>query len=155
MVALVHTPDVLVLDEPFSGLDPIAVETMMDMLRTEAARGAAVLFSSHQLDLVEDLCEDVAIIHDGRIVLEGDVRDLKAASPRRVLEVEVDGDATGLLRRLDGVLSSSFDGHRHRLFVDARADVRHVLAEADRNSAVHHLSYSTPSLSELFKEAVR
>jgi ABC-2 type transport system ATP-binding protein len=152
--ALVHDPELLVLDEPFSGLDPFAAETMADVLRERAAAGVAVLFSSHQLDLVEDLCEDVAVIDHGRIVLQGDVRELKAASPRRVLEIEVDGDADALLRQLDGVLSSSFDGHRHRLFVDARADVRHVLSEADRNSSVQHLSYSTPSLSELFKEAV-
>jgi ABC-2 type transport system ATP-binding protein len=152
--ALVHDPDLLVLDEPFSGLDPIGAETMADVLRERAAAGAAVLFSSHQLDLVEDLCEDVAIIDRGRIVLAGNVRELKAASPQRVLEIEADGAADDLLRNLDGVLSSSFDGHRHRVLVDANADVRRVLAEADRNSAIQHLSYSTPSLSQLFKEAV-
>jgi ABC-2 type transport system ATP-binding protein len=152
--ALVHDPELLVLDEPFSGLDPIGVETMADVLRERAAAGVAVLFSSHQLDLVEDLCEDVAIIDHGRIVLAGNVRELKTASPHRVLEIEVDGDAEDLLGQLDGVLSSSFDGHRHRLFVKADADVRHLLAEADRNRAVQHLSYSTPSLSQLFKEAV-
>jgi ABC-2 type transport system ATP-binding protein len=127
---------------------------MANVLRERAAGGAAVLFSSHQLDLVEDLCEDVAIIDHGRVVLAGNVRELKAGSPQRVLEIEADGGADGLLHDLDGVLSSSFDGHRHRLLVDANADVRHVLAQADRNSAVQHLSYSTPSLSQLFKEAV-
>lgn len=55
---------------------------------------------------------------------------------------------------LDGVLASAFDGHRHRVVVDAATDVRHVLAAADRDAAVQHLSYSTPSLSELFKEVV-
>jgi ABC-2 type transport system ATP-binding protein len=152
--ALVHDPQLLVLDEPFSGLDPIGAETMANVLRERAAAGAAVLFSSHQLDLVEDLCEDVAIIDHGRIVLAGNVRQLKATSPQRVLEIEAGGDTDDLLRNLDGVLSSSFDGHRHRLLVEANADVRHLLAEADRNSAVQHLSYSTPSLSQLFKEAV-
>lgn len=153
--ALVHDPELLVLDEPFNGLDPIGTETMADVLRERAAAGSAVLFSSHQLDVVEDLCEDVAIINDGRIVLAGDVRELKAASPRRVLEIEIDGDASDLLGRLEGVQSSSFDGHRYRLLVDADADVRHVLAEADRDRSVQHLSYSTPSLSQLFKEAVQ
>jgi ABC-2 type transport system ATP-binding protein len=152
--ALVHDPELLVLDEPFSGLDPIGAETMADVLRERAAAGSAVLFSSHQLDVVEDLCEDVAVIHEGRVVLDGDVRDLKAASPHRVLEIEIDGDAGDLLRRLDGVRSSTFDGHRYRLLVNADADVRDVLAEADRNRSVQHLSYSTPSLSQLFKEAV-
>lgn len=152
--ALVHEPDLLVLDEPFNGLDPIGVETMGQVLRDRATAGAAVLFSSHQLDLVEDLCEDVAIINDGRVVLSGDVRELKAASDRRVLEVEISGDRNGLLDGLEGVLSSSFDGHRHRVVVTVDTDVRHVLAAADRNANVQHLSYSTPSLSELFKEVV-
>ncbi|HXQ85935.1 MAG TPA: ATP-binding cassette domain-containing protein, partial [Gaiella sp.] len=68
--ALVHTPELLVLDEPFAGLDPVAVRTLAQVLRDEAARGVAVLFSSHQLDLVEEICEEVAIIDRGRIVAE-------------------------------------------------------------------------------------
>ena len=66
--ALLHEPDLLVLDEPFAGLDPIAVHTLAEVLRGEAARGAAVLFSSHQLELVEDICEGVAIIDHGHVV---------------------------------------------------------------------------------------
>lgn len=154
IAALIHGPELLVLDEPFNGLDPIGAETMAHVLRECAADGAAVLFSSHQLDVVEDLCEDVAIIHEGRIVLSGDVRALKAASHRRVLEVETGTDGAALLDGLDGVLSSTYDGHRHRVVVEASSDVSHVLAAADRDIAVQHLSYSTPSLSELFREAV-
>jgi ABC-2 type transport system ATP-binding protein len=74
--ALLHEPELLVLDEPFAGLDPIAVQTLVDVLRGEAQRGAAVLFSSHQLELVEDICEDVAIVDQGRVVATG------ASSPR-------------------------------------------------------------------------
>jgi len=154
IAALLHDPELLVLDEPFNGLDPLGAETMARVLRERAAAGTAVLFSSHQLDVVEDLCEDVAIINNGRIVLSGDVRELKASSNRRVLEVEAGAEGGGLLDDLDGVLSSTFDGHRHRVVVDAATDVRHVLAAADRDVAVQHLSYSTPSLSELFKEVV-
>jgi ABC-2 type transport system ATP-binding protein len=154
IAALLHDPELLVLDEPFNGLDPIGAETMARVLRERAAAGTAVLFSSHQLDVVEDLCEDVAIIDQGRIVLTGDVRELKASSNRRVLEVEAGAGGGDLLDDLDGVLSSTFDGHRHRVVVDAATDVRHVLAAADRDITVQHLSYSTPSLSELFKEVV-
>ena len=71
--ALLHEPELLVLDEPFAGLDPVAVQTLAEVLRGEAARGAAVLFSSHQLELVEDICEEVAIIDHGRVVATGDV----------------------------------------------------------------------------------
>jgi ABC-2 type transport system ATP-binding protein len=152
--ALVHDPELLVLDEPFNGLDPIGADTMSRVLRERAAAGVAVLFSSHQLDLVEGLCEDVAIVSRGRVVLSGDIRELKTRSPHRVIEIEIAGDGASLLDRLDGVVSATFDGHRHRVVVNAATDVRHVLAEADRNAAVQHLSYSTPSLSQLFKEAV-
>jgi ABC-2 type transport system ATP-binding protein len=72
--ALVHRPEVLVLDEPFSGLDPMAVETVQSVLADAAAQGAPVLFSSHQLDVVERLCDDLVIIADGRIRAAGSPR---------------------------------------------------------------------------------
>jgi ABC-2 type transport system ATP-binding protein len=78
--ALVHRPDLLILDEPFAGLDPIATDVMTDVLREEAARGVPVLFSSHQLELVEHLCESVAIIDHGRLVACGEVDELRPAA---------------------------------------------------------------------------
>jgi ABC-2 type transport system ATP-binding protein len=88
--ALVHRPDLLVLDEPFAGLDPIATDLMARLLREEAARGVPVLFSSHQLELVEGLCESVAIIDRGRLVVTGSVDELLAArrsGPKRFVEL--------------------------------------------------------------------
>ncbi len=82
-LALVHDPELLILDEPFSGLDPIAVETMKDLLREQLDRGVTVLLSSHQLDLVSDVCRDVVIVRNGQVVLEGAVDELRAASPVR------------------------------------------------------------------------
>src|SRR5690349_15742271 len=86
-VALVHDPRLLVLDEPFSGLDPIAAETMRALLAERASAGAAVLFSSHQLEMVEDLCRRVVIVDGGRVVAAGSVDELRSAQPTRVLEV--------------------------------------------------------------------
>ena len=83
--ALVHDPELAVLDEPFSGLDPLGVASLGEMLVQTAATGVAVVFSSHQLDLVEDVCQDVVIIDHGRVVLAGVVEELKAASPHRSL----------------------------------------------------------------------
>ena len=77
--ALLHEPELLVLDEPFAGLDPLAVRTLAAVLRDEAARGAAVLFSSHQLELVEDVCEEVAIIDHGRVIATGHIDALRQA----------------------------------------------------------------------------
>jgi len=153
--ALIHDPELLVLDEPFSGLDPIASETMSDILREQAASGKAVVFSSHQLDLVEDLCEEVAIINKGVIVVEGTVRDLKDAAPIRHLELEVDGDATALLDSLDGIRSIESDGARHHLVIEAGTDVRGLLVRAQDAGRIRHFSYTAPSLSDLFREAVR
>ena len=87
VAAMLHSPELLVLDEPFVGLDPIASATMAQLLQDQAERGVAVLFSSHQLDVVEDLCEDVVIVDHGRVVLAGRVSELRAASARRYLDL--------------------------------------------------------------------
>jgi ABC-2 type transport system ATP-binding protein len=153
--ALVHDPELLVLDEPFSGLDPIASETMSDILRERAAAGTAVVFSSHQLDLVEDLCEEVAIINEGAIVLEGSVRTLEDSAPIRHLELEIDGDAAGLLDSLEGVHQVDFDGTRYTALIDAQSDLRGFLTRAEETGRLQHFTYTTPSLSDLFREAVK
>jgi ABC-2 type transport system ATP-binding protein len=154
-VALVHDPDLLVLDEPFSGLDPIAAETMSEILTEEAARGKAVVFSSHQLDLVEGLCEDVAIINEGKIVVEGVVKQLKDAAPMRHVEIELDEGAEDLLSELDGIRRVSRKGDVHTAIIDAGTDVRGLLLRAQATGAVRHFTYTTPSLTDLFREAVQ
>ncbi len=153
--ALIHDPELLVLDEPFSGLDPIAVETMSDVLREQAASGKAVVFSSHQLDLVEDLCEDVAIINQGSVVVNGRVQDLKDAAPIRHLELEIDGDPSVLVDSLEGVQETRTDGDRLTAIISAETDVRGFIAKAQEAGKLRHFSYTTPSLSDLFREAVR
>jgi ABC-2 type transport system ATP-binding protein len=153
--ALVHGPELLVLDEPFSGLDPIAVETMSDVLREQAANGKAVVFSSHQLDLVEDLCEDVAIINEGEVVVDGKVEQLKDRAPIRHLELDVEGDPTELIAFLDGVQGTKMEGERLIATISADTDVRGFIARAQDAGKVRHFAYTTPSLSDLFREAVK
>ena len=97
--AMVHEPDLLVLDEPFAGLDPGAIEFLSAVIVDHVAAGRNLLLSSHQLDLVEDLCETITLIDQGKVVLQGDVRDLKAASPERYLRVDVDVDRRDGCRR--------------------------------------------------------
>jgi len=152
--ALIHEPELLVLDEPFSGLDPVGVETMADVLRDASHKGAAVLFSSHQLDLVEDICEDVAIIHKGRVVKAGAVEEIKDSSPVRHLEVELADPSIRLFDQIDGVIRAEQDGGRQRLLVRSDVDVRTVLGEALASGQVRRFVYTTPSLSEIFLETV-
>jgi ABC-2 type transport system ATP-binding protein len=154
-VALVHDPELLVLDEPFSGLDPIAAETMAEILTEEAAEGKAVVFSSHQLDVVEDICEDVAIINAGAVVVEGIVKQLKDAAPIRHIELELDEGAEEMLSDLDGIRRLTQKGDVHTAIIDAGTDVRVLLQKAQQTGAVRHFTYTTPSLTDLFREAVR
>jgi len=153
-VALAHDPELLVLDEPFSGLDPIGIATMTEVVQERAAAGVGVMFSSHQLDLVEDICEDVVIIARGRIVAAGAIDDLKAASGRQHLEIEVTGsDGAWLDGRTDlAVLGRS--GDRVKLLVDRSADLDELLQLARRAGEVRTFAYQPPKLSELFMEAV-
>lgn len=152
--ALIHNPELLVLDEPFNGLDPIGAATMARVLRERAAQGTAVVFSSHQLDVVEDLCEDIAIIEAGRIVRSGRVAQLKSDSPTRVVELDLTTSQADVLSELDGVLESRFDGQHHSLRVKRDIDIRRLLATVDGADGVDHFVFTTPSLADLFREAV-
>jgi ABC-2 type transport system ATP-binding protein len=152
--ALVHEPELLVLDEPFAGLDPVAVQTLAEVLRSEAERGAAVLFSSHQLDLVEDICEDVAIVDHGRVVAAGKLDALRRRSQRRQIELQLDGAPLQWLPRVAGVeLVDRHDGSL-RLTAERDVDPELVLADAEQTAQVVGFSYGPPSLNELFLELV-
>ena len=152
--ALVHEPELLVLDEPFAGLDPVAVHTLADVLRAEAARGAAVLFSSHQLELVEDVCENVAIIDQGRIVAAGDLDALRRSSQRRRIAVRLDEAPPDWLPGVDGVELVERRNGDVRLLARQDVDPELVLEAAERSARVVEFSYGPPSLAELFLELV-
>jgi ABC-2 type transport system ATP-binding protein len=152
--ALVHDPEVLILDEPFSGLDPLAVETVLDVLRERAAAGAPVLFSSHQLALVERLCDDLVIIADGMIRAAGSRAELQAsyAEPRYAIEVAADA---GWLRDQPGVTLVDLDGPRAVLDLSTGADDQEVLRAALARGPVRSFGPVQPSLTEIFREVAR
>ncbi len=152
--ALVHDPEVLVLDEPFSGLDPMAVDVVMGVLGDRASGGVPVLFSSHQLDIVERLCDDLVIIADGRI---------RAAGPRDRLREQhatlryelLAGTDTGWLRDHAGVNVVESDGD-YALFDAGSEDVvQTVLREATRRGSVVSFARQRPSLAQIFKEVIQ
>ena len=153
--ALAHDPELLVLDEPFSGLDPLGIATMTGILRERAAAGVGVVFSSHQLDLVEDVCEDVVIINRGRIVAAGAIDDLRSASTRRHLEVEVVGNDCAWLAGRSDLTVVERRGDFARLLVPVDVDLPGVLAAASAAGTVRRFAYQPPTLSELFMEVVR
>ncbi len=146
-VSLVHDPEVLILDEPFSGLDPIAVDVMGTALKDRAAAGAPVIFSSHQLDLVERLCDSVVIIGAGRIIAAGSVAELKAREVKQ-LRVTVES-ARDLAASLPG--SVTRDGEDYLV---EGADDQEVLRVASAAGRVTHFAYDQPTIAEIFREAV-
>jgi len=150
--ALIHQPTLLVLDEPFAGLDPLGMETMAGLLAELAATGVGIVFSSHQLDLVEDVCEDVVIINHGRVVLSGTVATLKAASGRRHLQVSVDGKAW--LPDMEGVELVPGANTEPRYLLSSAARLDEVLARAQMQGEVTTFTVEPPSLTDLFREAV-
>jgi ABC-2 type transport system ATP-binding protein len=152
--ALVHSPDLLVLDEPFSGLDPVGVDALASALASEVQRGVTVLFSSHQLDLVEDICESVAIVNRGKVMATGTVTELATAGRPRLV-VEVAGDRSGAWAQgLAGVEVTENDGGTLRLLLDDGIDPQAILAAAQRAGSVQRFSVERRRLSEVFREAV-
>jgi ABC-2 type transport system ATP-binding protein len=153
--ALVHDPEVLVLDEPLSGLDPTGIDDIGQVLVERAHAGCCVLFSSHQLDLVEDLCERVAIIDHGRLVASGTVDELATSGPLR-LQVRLEGDRSDAwARHLDQVTVSEAVGGAVRLVLDEGVDSDEVLRAAMAAGRVTEFSFARRRLSEVFRETVR
>jgi len=152
--ALVHRPEVLVLDEPFSGLDPMAVETVQGVLADAAAAGAPVLFSSHQLDIVERLCDDLVIIAGGRIAAAGAGDALRAEHGSERWELLTTGDA-GWLRLQPGIEVIEFDGGWAVFEAESDAARQAVLAEAVARGEVVSFTREHTTLAQVFKEVVR
>ena len=105
IAAILHDPDVLIMDEPFSGLDPVNVQLLKEAFLEMRDRGKTLIFSTHQMETVEELCESIAIIDRGKVVVHGSVRDVKRAMGRRVVRLATDGDGNGAawLPELEGV----------------------------------------------------
>ena len=147
--ALIHRPSALVLDEPFSGLDPDSVDITVDVLREVAATGAPVLFSSHQLDVVERLCDQLVIISRGEIRANGTRAELQAANAGNEWDLEMNAD-TGWVR--DVVPVVEFDGGYVRFQAPDEETANRVLAAALERGTVHTFGRVTRSLHEIYKE---
>ncbi len=152
--ALVHQPELLVLDEPLSGLDPTGIDAIGQVLVDQAAAGCCVLLSSHQLDQVEDLCEQVRIIDQGRMVVSGTVDELETSGARRLV-VRVEGDrAADWAQQLPGVSVSELSAGAVRLVLDSSVNSDDVLRAAMQAGRVTEFSFERRRLSEVFREAL-
>lgn len=151
--ALAHDPEVLVLDEPFSGLDPTAVEVMSGVLRDKADTGVPVIFSSHQLELVERLCDRIGIIAGGRMVATGSVAELRERDSEFLIDVH--GPPVGWAAHVPGLHVVGTDGGRTRIRLDPGADDQDVLRAALAAGPVHEFRRWRPPLTELYRDVVQ
>ena len=147
--SLIHDPDMLILDEPFSGLDPVAVNVMSDMLRERANRGVPVIFSSHQLDLVQRLCDRVGIVTKGHMVAEGGVDKLRSQGPPRF---EVATPARGWYPEGTELVAETPDAVVVQ--ADPSVDDQTILQAALAAGPVHSFGRKIPDLTELFQDVV-
>ena len=150
--ALVHDPDVLIMDEPFSGLDPLAVDDVVTVIAEHAARGIPVLFSSHQLDVVERLCDDLVIIAGGQGKAAGEREALREQYSGDRWSLETDGDA-GWVRGVPGVEVAELAG-TSVLFHADRAAADAVLRSAVERGTVASFRPVRPTLGEIFRDIV-
>jgi ABC-2 type transport system ATP-binding protein len=150
--SLVHDPELLVLDEPFNGLDPIGVEDMSGVLRARAAAGATVVFSSHQLELVEELCDDVVIVAAGRQRLTGTLEEARGAASYRRVEVRLAGGRPVEPPR-DAELVDTRDGVA-RLRIPVGTTLDELVASLRAQGVIEHLVFTAPRLTEVFRDVV-
>ena len=157
IAAILHDPDVLIMDEPFSGLDPVNVQLLKEAFLEMRDRGKTLIFSTHQMETVEELCESIAIIDRGKVVVHGSVRDVKRAMGRRVVRLATDGDGNGAawLPELAGVRLIAQRQDFAELAVPDGTDPELVLRAAmERGERVTRFEIADPSLEEVFIEHV-
>jgi ABC-2 type transport system ATP-binding protein len=156
IAAILHEPEVLVMDEPFVGLDPVNVSLLKEAFDEMRDRGTTLIFSTHQMEMVEELCEAVALIDRGRLVLGGPIRDVKRASGRRVVRLGVEGDGNlSWLDGLEGVRVVRPGVDYTELEISRERDPQEILRAAlDRGEQVTQFVIADPSIEQIFIEHV-
>lgn len=153
IAAVAHRPDLLVLDEPFSGLDPVHQDLFKDVIRELRDDGAAIMLSAHQMNQVEELCDRIFVIHRGRRILYGRLDDIKAAHGEHVVRVRFDGSPEGLAQ-LPGVVELSIEGDRASLRLERGASPDAFVRALPAGLTIRELTVTRPPLHDIFVRTV-
>ncbi|MGI6149028.1 MAG: ATP-binding cassette domain-containing protein [Firmicutes bacterium] len=151
--ALLHQPKLLILDEPFSGLDPVNTAMLKEVLLEQSQTGCTVVFSSHRMDQVEELCEDIVLIHRGELVLSGNLQRIKSAMGRQILRVALEG-RRDFWRRIPGLTLLADRPDYLEFRIDPSLDPNIVLTQALQAGKVIRFELMEPSLDQIFVERV-
>jgi ABC-2 type transport system ATP-binding protein len=157
IATLLHDPELIIMDEPFSGLDPVNAVLLMDTLVDLRKQGKAILFSTHRMDQVEKLCDNIALIHRGHLVLSGSMRDIKSSYPRNRVSIDFEGADTFLDHpAIEGV--KRYNGHAEivlRTSAMLADDAQSLLARAAATAHITRFEINAPTLEDIFIEKVR
>jgi ABC-2 type transport system ATP-binding protein len=149
---VLHQPDLLILDEPFSGLDPLNVDLLKEIVLERQRKGSTVLFSTHQIEDAERLCDRVCMVAGARKVLDGPLGEIKASAGRREVLLGLEGDAS-FLRQLPSVRRLTDHGNYFEIRLEDGANPQQILKAAlSENVRVRHFELAEPSLREIFLE---
>ncbi|MEE3467611.1 MAG: ATP-binding cassette domain-containing protein [Eubacterium sp.] len=150
ITAVIHNPDIVVLDEPFSGLDPVNAMILEDVVKREIEAGKIVLFSSHQMNYIEEFCDNIAILNGGEIVLSGDIREIKRSYTRDKLVIRSE-KPDAIVAAYGDAITQSEDGSLI-LKLDKPEDKKHIMEEIASKYEVDELRIYEPTMNDIFVE---
>ena len=150
VTALAHDPKIVILDEPFSGLDPVNAMLLKDVVREQIAAGKIVLFSSHQMSYIEEFCDSIAIIHKGRVVLHGDLAEIKHSYARDKLVVA--GPSADRIRMDFGAAATALRDGSVLIRLSGPEEKQNVMRRLVENYEVDSVKVYEPSLNDIFVE---
>jgi ABC-2 type transport system ATP-binding protein len=153
IAAVIHNPDLLILDEAFSGLDPVNVELLKKTVKNLRDEGKTILFSSHRMDHVEELCEHICILHRSNTILQGSLKQIKSTFPKERITLQTEQPIMGL-EQLQGVTSVERKQTGYHIRIDSTADAQQILHHAIEQSAIHRFQIMEPTLNEIFIQKV-
>ena len=153
IAALMHDPELIIMDEPFSGLDPVNATLLQDTLVDLRNQGRTILFSTHRMDQVEKLCDAIALINRGNLVLAGGMREIKSRYPRNRVDIIFDGDA-GFLDHPTIESAKNYSGHAEIKLNDGASPQQLLAAAISNGTHINHFEVMEPTLEEIFIETV-
>lgn len=153
IAAVIHRPEILILDEAFSGLDPVNVELLKDTVKQLSKEGTTILFSTHRMEHVEELCENICILHRSNPVLKGNLREIKQSFPKEKLILTTAQHVRGL-ESIEGVTGVDHENNSYNITINDIAAARAILKAAMEQSEVLRFEVLEPTLNEIFIKAV-
>jgi ABC-2 type transport system ATP-binding protein len=155
LAAVLHDPDVLLLDEPFTGLDPVNVALLREAFLELRDRGKTIIFSTHQMEMAESLCESLAIVDRGKVVVGGTLRDVKRSLGRQVVKISVSDHRLGFLAGVAGAKVIRWGVEQSEIELEPGVEPAVVLRAAVESGAeVRHFEIADPSLEQIFIDHV-